>query len=52
MKNARALFSQYNQLSLTATLPREQGSILREVLGDDVPAVESHTVPPIQCLHG
>lgn len=41
LKNARALFSQYNQMSLTATLQREQGSILKESLGEDVLAVAS-----------
>lgn len=41
LKNARALFSQYDQMSLTATLQREQGSILKESLGEDVLAVAS-----------
>lgn len=52
LKNARTLFSQYNQPSLTASLQRKQGSILKGSLGDSVPAVastacysSSHTAP-------
>lgn len=52
LKNARALFSQYNQLSPTASLQREQDSVLKGSLGDSVPALasiacysSSHTAP-------